>query len=371
MLGPELQLTGRVHVRQDGRRLLYFGGCDYLRLARHPRVLAAAHAALRHHGLNVAASRVTTGNHPLYTELEVALARFFAVEAALVVPNGYATNLVVAQALAGDATHAFVDTAVHASPKDAAMVLGCPARTFAHHDATQLAGQLRRLPRRARPVVFTDGLDAREGTVAPLGAYLAALPATGWLVVDDAHGVGVLGTHGRGAPEAAGVASDRLIHTGTLSKAFGAYGGMVLGTRAVIDRVMKCSRQFAGSTPLPLPLAACALESLRLVASPRGPRPRLARNVIRFKQGLRALGLQPPDTPAPVISLQGADPEENDRLATRLRRAGIYPSLIRYAGGPAAGYFRFALSSEHTAGHIDRLLAALREVKGLQLVRHQ
>ena len=371
MLGPELQQLGRVHVRQAGRRLLYFGGCDYLRLSRDPRVLAAARTALRRYGLNVAASRVTTGNHPLYGELERALAAFFQVEAALVLPNGYATNLVVAQALAGEVTHAFVDVAVHASPKDAAAVLGCPVRTFAHHDAKQLASQLRRLPRRSRPVVFTDGLDAREGTVAPLAAYREALPATGWLVVDDAHGVGVMGAHGRGAPEACGVSSHYLIHTGTLSKAFGTYGGIVLGTRAVIDRVIKGSRQFAGSTPLPLPLAASALTSVRMVATEPGLRTRLVRNVVRFKEGLRALGLQPPATPAPVVSLQGADPTENERLATRLRRRGIYPSLIRYAGGPAAGYFRFALSSAHTSAQIDRLLDALQEVKGLQLVRHQ
>jgi len=359
-MGPPLQQLDRVFVRHRGRKLVYFGGCDYFRLASHPWVLAATRDAVERYGLNVAASRSTTGNHSLYTTLERALADFFGSERALLVPSGYTTNLIVAQALATEVSHALIDARAHASLADAAHALRCPIRAFRHRDPSALAQHLRRLPRGARPLVLTDGLFARDGTIAPLAEYLQLLPRSGWLLVDDAHGAGVLGARGRGTPEHCGVGWDRLIQSCTLSKAFGAYGGVILATEATVGRIVDRSQQFGGSTPLPPPLAAAALAALQILRSDPGYRLRLRSNIARVKTALRDAGLTQADTPCPVVSVEGATAGASERLRRALLRGGIYPSLIRYPGGPPGGYFRFALSSEHTPAQLDRLVTCLR-----------
>ena len=224
-----LQQVDRVFVRWHGRRLLYFAGCDYHRLASHPRVLAAARRGLKQFGLNVAASRKTTGNHSLYEELERALARFFQAERAVLVSNGYLTNLAVAQALCGEFTHALVDVRSHASLADAAFALEATVVPFAHRQPADLKKQLGKLGNRTRPIVCTDGMFSHDGSAAPLAEYLAALPANALLLVDDSHGAGVLGPAGRGTPSHCHVRDARVIQTITLSKALGAFGGAILG----------------------------------------------------------------------------------------------------------------------------------------------
>src|SRR5262249_44635100 len=141
--GP-LQQIDRTYVRSNGRKLSYFSGCDYFRLASHPKVIAGLRNGVRRYGLNVAASRLTTGNHVLYRRLENALADFFQADAALLVSSGYTANLAVAQALAGQYSHALIDAQAHPSLADAAQFLGCPVVQFAHCDAEDLARSCRR-----------------------------------------------------------------------------------------------------------------------------------------------------------------------------------------------------------------------------------
>jgi 7-keto-8-aminopelargonate synthetase-like enzyme len=155
VLAEPLQQVDRTFVLRRGRRLIYFGGCDYFRMASHPDVLRAAQRGLETFGLNVSASRRTTGNHPLYEELERDLAKFFDVESAVLVSSGYVTNLVVAQALAGEFSHALIDERAHACLLDAAQLLGCPTKTFAHRDAQAAAAAARRCGPRARLIVLT------------------------------------------------------------------------------------------------------------------------------------------------------------------------------------------------------------------------
>jgi 8-amino-7-oxononanoate synthase len=145
MIEPEpLQQVDRTYVRVGRRKLSYFSGCDYHRLASHPAVIEALEAGLRKYGLNVAASRLTTGNHVLYQRLEDRLRKFFGVEAALSVSSGYLSNLIVAQALAGHFSHALIDKRSHTSLADAARLLDCPVLRFAHRDAADLAAAVRR-----------------------------------------------------------------------------------------------------------------------------------------------------------------------------------------------------------------------------------
>jgi len=189
MTEPEpLQQISRTYVRYRGRKLAYFSGCDYFRLASHPKVIAALQTGVKRYGLNVAASRMTTGNHVLYGELEAELAGFFGAQSALLVSSGYMTNLVAAQALAGSYSHALVDEGAHTSLADAARLLDCPVLRFKSRDAEALKQAVRRCGPQARLLVLTDGMFSHDGSAAPLAEYLEILPRDALLLVDDAHG---------------------------------------------------------------------------------------------------------------------------------------------------------------------------------------
>jgi len=358
-MAPTLQQVDRTYVKFRGRRLAYFAGCDYFRLSSDPRVVKAVGVGLKRYGLNVAASRLTTGNHVLYQRLERGLAAFFGAEGAVLAANGYTANLLVAQTLAGRFSHVLIDEKAHGSQLDAAHVMDCPVVKFKHRDPDDLARIIQRLGE-IQPVVMTDGLFPGDGAIAPIEAYLAVLPAGGRLMVDDAHAGGLLGKRGRGTPECAGVSSPVMIQTVTLSKAFGAYGGAVLGTRELISEVVARSRMFAGNTPVPLPLVAGALESLAIMRkSGKNLRKRLADNVIYLKAKLRAGGFPVPDFPTPIIPLTPASVAERERLRRKLLARGVFPSFINYPGAPEGGYYRFVISSEHTRGQLDALAGAL------------
>ena len=326
-------------------------------MASHPEVLRAAQHGLETFGLNVSASRRTTGNHPLYEELERDLAKFFDTESAVLVSSGYVTNLVVAQALAGEFTHALIDERAHACLLDAAQLLGCPTHTFAHRDVRAAAAAARRCGPRAKLLLLTDGLFGHDGCVAPLAEYLKLLPRNTVLLVDDAHGAGTLG---RGTPEHLGVGRERIIQTTTLSKAFGAYGGAILGSRSLREKIFARSRLFIGNTPLPLPLAAAAQASLRLVKANAGFRRRLAFNTSYVKAALAEAGFPVSGGPGPMLPLLPESPAEVRRLERALLEADILPPLLRYLSGPAHGYFRFVISSEHNAAQLDALVGVLK-----------
>jgi 8-amino-7-oxononanoate synthase len=357
---PEpLQQLDRTYVRFRQRKLSYFSGCDYFRLASHPRVLAALHTGAKKYGLNVAASRLTTGNHVLYGELEDRLKDFFGAEDAVLVSSGYMTNVVVAQALQGSFSHALVDQRSHPSLGDAARFLDCPVLQFKHRDAEDLRRAVRRCGPAAKLLLLTDGMFSGDGSAAPLDQYLGVLPPDGLILVDDAHGAGVLGATGKGAVEHAGVSRRRVVQTVTLSKAFGAFGGAILGTASLRRKIFERSRLFVGSTPLPLPLASAAMEGIRILKSDGSLRKRLAANSIYVKTALRASGLALPDAPGPIIPLPPMPARATAKLNQALLTAGIYPPFIKYPGGPANGYFRFVLSSEHTRAQLKNLVNAL------------
>ena len=202
---------------------------------------------------------------------------------------------------------------------------------------------------------------SHDGSVAPLKAYLKHLPADGLILVDDAHGAGVLGETGQGSLEAEGVSRKRIIQCITLSKAFGAYGGAVLATRALRKKIIARSRLFVGSTPLPLPLASAALKSVKILRTDKTLRRRLFQNTCYVKTALRGAGLEYSETPGPIVPLHLRKESEVAALKQRLLAAKIYPPFIQYPGGPANGYFRFVLSSEHTRAQLDNLLKVLTE----------
>jgi 7-keto-8-aminopelargonate synthetase-like enzyme len=327
-------------------------------LSSHPKVLKAVNDGLRRYGLNVAASRMTTGNHELFPALERDLADFFGAESALLTTTGYITNLVAAQALAGQYSHALVDERAHAALNDAAQLLNCPVFTFKHRDVESFAATLRRCGKAARPMVLTDGMFSRDGSTAPLRAYLKLLPRDGLLMVDDAHGAGTLGKTGKGTVELENVPRHRVLQNVTLSKAFGVYGGAIISSHKLRKQLVS-SRLFTGSTPLPLPLAFAARQAIKLVRQDKTLRARLDDNASFVKARLRQAGFILPDAAGPIICIQSADLKKINRIKRALLAHGIFPPLINYHSHPGNGYFRFVISSEHTRAQLNALADAL------------
>ncbi len=358
---PPLQQVDRTYVRHQGRKLSYFAGCDYFRMASHPQILKAAADGLKRFGLNVSASRLTTGNHQLYEQLERRLASFFGVESATLASNGYAPNLMVAQALAGQYSHALIDERAHGCLADAAQLLDCPVLKFKHRDAADLARIVQRLGN-VKPMLLTDGMFSHDGSIAPLKEYLAALPGNAMVLLDDAHGAGVLGKSGRGSPEYSGVSRKRIIQTITLSKGFGVYGGAVLGPRELRSAIIARSRLFVGNTPLPLPLANAAIKSVAILRTNKNLRARLLRNTALVKNKLSASGFLVVDSPSPIIPFIPQNAKAAAQLKQRLLALAIHPPFIKYPGGPASGYFRFAISSEHTTKQLQDLIHVLLDL---------
>lgn len=363
MIEPEpLQQVDRTYVLWRRRKLSYFSGCDYFRLSSNPGVQRALVLGLKRYGLNVAASRLTSGNHKVYAELEQRLAGFFKAQAALLVPSGYVANLAAAQALAGQFSHALIDEAAHPSLADAAAALNCPILRFGHRSTPKLLEAVTRCGEGCKPILLTDGMFSRDGSVAPLQEYLEVLPADAMLLVDDAHGAGIIGDNGRGSIEHAGVNRKRVIQTFTLSKAFGVYGGVVVGSRSLRDKIIARSQLFVGSTPLPLPLAAAAGQALSILAANENLRSRLISRTLYARSLLHKAGLAVPQHPGPIIALQPSHAAAVSKAKNTLFRGAIYPPFINYPGGPASGYFRFVISSEHTVAQLNNLADTLRRV---------
>ena len=346
-----LQQVDGVFVRCRGRKLVYFGGCDYLRLSSHRKMIRALSSTARKYGVSVAASRRTTGNHALYEQLEAATARFFAVEKAIFVSNGYLTNIVVAQGLRGSIDRVFIDDQAHSSLRDAAVFLDCPQTEFAHRDPLDLWEKMRECSPQTSIAVLTDGMFANDGSIAPLLAYRRVGPRV-LLWVDDAHAAGILGRQGRGTVEFEQIDRRNVIQTITFSKAFGAYGGAVLCDRTRAAKIIAKSSALAGNTPLPLPLAAASLAALEICRREPLRRKRLWSNVELF---WKEIG-RTPVLDSPIISVTTRN---TAGLKRRLLEAEIYPPLIEYGNGPVSRFFRFALSSEHTAEQIKRLARTL------------
>jgi len=357
---PVLRPIDATHVEVRGRRLLAFVGSDYLRMSWHPAVRRGGKHGIQGYGTGACASRMTTGNLPIYGELETALRRYFGVGSATLTSAGYTAPMVAVQALAAEHDQVLVDAKAHGCLVDAAMVSGLPTSRFEHSDPIDLERQLDRLGRGQRVLVLVNGLDPVDGTVGPLADLRAVVGQRGTLLVDDAHGVGVLGRRGRGVAEWAGMAFRGLVVTLTLSKAFGSYGGVVLGDSELRHRILTSSRIFTGNTP-PAPASVSAsLASVRVLQR-EGVRlrARLWKNLERLPARIRGLGAGGDAGPGPMFAVKPASDNDAERLRLRLLRAGIYPSLIRYPNGPAAQFFRFAVSSAHTTGQVESLAEVL------------
>ena len=366
-LPAPLQQIDRTWVVCQGRRFSFFGGCDYFRLSSDRRVIDALGRATRRYGISTSASRLTSGNHELYEEVEQAAARYFGFPAATLVSNGYAANLIAAQALVGEFQSLWMDERSHSSVQLAAELLTAgrvDEHRFRYRDATHLR-ELAQSPRAAAQspgvgALLTDGLFAHSGAVAPLSDYRPLLRAGDWLWIDDAHGAGTLGKHGRGVLDGIQWPVSRTLLVTTFSKAFGAYGGVILSSASVRRRILAGSHFFAGNTPPPLPVVAAALESMKvLTAEGDVLRDRLRRNTALVRGFVRDAGAPMWDTPGPILGVTTVTPRAATRLEQSMRKAGILAPRICYPGAPSEGYFRIVISSEHTESQLNSLGSTL------------
>jgi len=361
-LGPELRFVDRTKVLYEGKPYLFFGGTDYHRLASHPDVLRAVQEVAGSDGLSCAGSRTTTGNHPLVAELERRLAAFLGAGAAVTCPSGYLSNAMALEAVAGEFQRFFVDGSAHSSltgpagrlPRDAVL-------TFKHCDPEDLERALKgSLQPGEKPLVLTDGVVPVDGELPPLGAYWGLVkPFDGVLLVDDAHGIAVVGPGGKGSPAEAGLPAEAFIQTGTLSKGLGTFGGVVAGPAALAGKIPEKSPAYVGATPIPPPLAAAAIRSIEILQANPGLIASLRARALRVRERVRALGFRVPSSPAPILSVTHHDTDKNLRLRSLLVERGIYPTFTNYPGSPPGGHFRFALSSAHTEEEIDLLLQTI------------
>jgi 8-amino-7-oxononanoate synthase len=354
-----LEFDDATHILIRGRRLLYFAGCDYLRLSGHPAVHKAICAAMQRRPFGTGASRTTTGEHAAYGQAERAIARFMRQPAAILTAAGYLAPIAAFQTLKSFATHILLADAAHACVADGATLCGLPVQRFAYADVAGLRKALRCLPRNARPVIACDGLQGARGRFAPLGSYLAVLPKRGWLFVDDAHGFGTIGPAGRGTVAAQGLHDGRIIQTISLGKSLGMQGGAVVGSGSMIRAIYDTAPAFIGNTAPLLPIAAGITAAVKLLAASPGRVERLQSNARLLHTLLPQAEHIFHDPESPVLVIYPRDVASARRLRSMLQRAGIFPSWITYLNSPPQGIFRFALSSSHTAGDVRQVAAVI------------
>ncbi|QDV07049.1 8-amino-7-oxononanoate synthase [Planctomycetes bacterium Poly30] len=358
---PAFESTTATTVRRDGIDLLAFHGCGYLGLAHDPRVRQAAKDAIDRYGPSGLASRGTSGNLEIHETLEVRLAEFLDVEAALVVADGYLADLALVSALESAVGVALHDSDAHPSLTDAARMAGLEAFHYGPGDMTHATALLDRFKDRS-PLVLTDGIFAMHGRLAPLNELVRYLPTGGILVVDDCHGVGVLGPNGRGTCEAFGISDERILITGSLAKAIGSGGGFIAGSAEHVASVKRFAASFIGTTALSPPLAAAALASLEIIESEPQRLERLRANTGQLHRSARRIGAAAPSgTFFPVLVLKFETSQEAERLSAALHVAGLFAPAIHYPTAGAGGTIRIAVNSEHTAADLRRLEETLEE----------
>ena len=345
----------------DGRELLAFSSNDYLGLAAHPRVVAAFTEAAQRYGVGSGASHLVCGHSREHHALEEELAAFCGRPRALLYSSGYMANLGIVSALVGKGDAVFEDSLNHASLLDGGLLSGARFQRFAHADADALERRLAASDGE-RKLVVSDGVFSMDGDLAPLPALADACDRhNAWLMVDDAHGFGVLGSGGGGIAEHFGLDDARLpILMGTLGKGFGAYGAFVAGSDNLIDYLVQFSRPYIYTTALPPAVAAACRESLRLVRDEPWRRDHLAALVARFRAGALQLELPLMTSSTPIQPLLVADDERVMALAGALLDDGIHVGAIRYPTVPrGSARLRITLNANHSEAQVDRLLEAL------------
>jgi 8-amino-7-oxononanoate synthase len=358
------QPGSHTQVIVDGRTLVDFSSNDYLGLAAHPALAAAMAECATRSGAGSGASHLISGHGREHAALEEDLAAFMGRPRALLFSTGYMANLGVVTTLSGRGESVLLDRLSHASLIDAGLLSGARFRRYPHCDAAAA----RRLLAEGTPqttVLATDGVFSMEGDIAPLAQLSEAAQAhDAWLVVDDAHGIGVLGQNGRGALELAGLGCEEVpVLVGTLGKAFGSFGAFVAGSHDLIELLIQRARSYIYTTALPQPVAAATRAALRIAREESWRRQHVLSLTARFRAAARQAGVPLADSVTPIQPVPLGSAAAALAAQRALREAGFWVIAIRSPTVPAgAERLRITLTAGHQESQVDALVEALSRV---------
>ncbi|MGV5526652.1 8-amino-7-oxononanoate synthase [Pseudomonas plecoglossicida] len=359
---PLLESPQGPEVVVDGQRLLAFCSNDYLGLANHPEVIAAWQAGAERWGVGGGASHLVIGHSTPHHQVEEALAELTGRPRALLFSTGYMANLGAITALVGQGDTVLQDRLNHASLLDGGLLSGARFNRYLHNDPASLASRLGKAV--GNTLVVTDGVFSMDGDLADLPALADVARARGaWLMVDDAHGLGTLGTQGGGIVEHFDLGvEDVPVLIGTLGKACGTAGAFVAGSEELIEALVQFARPYIYTTSQPPALACATLKSLELLRRETWRREHLAALIHQFREGAQQIGLQLMDSPTPIQPIVIGDSAQALRLSRMLRERGLLVTAIRPPTVPAgSARLRVTLSAAHSEAQVQLLLNALAE----------
>jgi len=354
-------------VEVDGEPLVLLSSNNYLGLASHPALAAAARAAIDRYGCGTGSSRLIAGHFALHADTEAKLARFKGTEAAILFPSGYQANVGTIGALVGRGDHVYSDALNHASIIDGCRLSRASTHVYPHGDVQALERELARTPAGGRRLIVTDSVFSMDGDRAPLATIVALAEAYhSVLMVDEAHATGCLGRHGAGLVDALDLGARVPVQMGTLGKALGAAGAYVAGSRALVDVLVNRARSFIFTTGLAPAAVAAAGAALDVVAREPERRAALATNAEHLRRGLAELGFAVGgDTH--ILPVVLGDNARTLAFATALRRRGVLVHAIRPPTVPrGTARLRVTPIATHRRAHLERALdafaAAARDV---------
>ena len=351
-------------IMVDGKSQHNFCSNDYLGLAGHPDIAKALQQGADKYGTGSGASHLISGHSQAHEQLEQELAEFTGRPRALLFSTGYMANMGVISALVGRRDLVLQDRLNHASLLDGGLLSRADHQRYKHANTGDLAARLS-ASNAQRKLVVTDGVFSMDGDLPPLESMAVVTNQhQGWLMVDDAHGFGVLGKHGGGLIEALDLSIDQVpILVGTLGKAFGTFGAFVAGSEALIETLIQFSRSYIYTTALPPAVAVASSASLKILQAESWRREKLVSLVSRFRLGAKQIGLDLMDSQTPIQPVQINNDQRVMEINQQLRAKGFMVGAIRPPTVPAgSGRLRICLSATHTEDQIDQLLEALESV---------
>jgi len=350
----------------DGHQVLNFCSNNYLGLANHPRLVQAAKEAIERYGVGPAAVRTIAGTMDIHLELERKLAAFKGVESAITFQSGFNANLGTIPALVGKNDLIFSDELNHASIIDGSRLSGAQVTRYAHCDPDDLRRVISesRKESHARALVVTDGVFSMDGDIAPLDAlYEVAREADCLLMVDDAHGEGVLGRGGRGIVDHYGLHGKVDVEVGTLSKAFGVVGGVVAGSQTIVDWLRQRGRPFLFSSAMTIPDVAACLAAVDLLEESDDLVQRLWENANYFQRELQGLGFDTGASATPITPIMLGEAPLAQEFSRKLFEEAVFAMAIGYPTVPRGkARLRVMLSAAHSRDDLDRGLSSFEKV---------
>lgn len=355
-IGPEIVI--------NGKKVLNFCSNNYLGLANHPKLREAAKAAIDKFGIGPAAVRTIAGTTSLHKELEEKLAKFKKAEAVITFQTGFVANLAVIPALVGEGDLIFSDELNHASIIDGCKLTKAEVVRYAHIDTNDLEEKLKAAPKDCKKLVITDGVFSMDGDIAPLDKiYEVTSKYNAMLMVDDAHGEGVLGEAGRGIVDHFKLHGKVDVEVGTMSKGFGVMGGLAAGKLEVIEWLSQRGRPFLFSSAMTIPDVGACIAAVELLGNSGDLVKKLWDNADYLRAGLKKLGFDTGTSISPIIPVMLGEAETAQNMSKKLFEEGLFAKAIVYPTVPQGkARIRVMNSAGHTKEHLDAALSIFEKV---------